>query len=89
MPISLFWLINKPPYNLTSRHPISQPMKMGAPTPNRIAPSDSQSANLWMNVTNSRGSLNKGGMNQPIERPSKIGNLQKQSYSHSLIGMSL
>jgi len=56
-------------------------MKSGAPSLNRIALSDSQSTNLWIYVTNSRGCLNEGGMNQPIERPGKIGNLQKQSYS--------
>ena len=50
------------------------PMMEGAPVPKRIALSDSQSAILWMFVTNSRGCMTEEGRNQPIERPSKIGN---------------
>ena len=47
-------------------------MNSGAPVPNRIVLSDSQSTNLWNYVTNGRGCLNEGGMNQPIEKPDKI-----------------
>ena len=41
------------------------PRKSGAP--NRIVLSDSQSANLWIYETNSRGCLNEGGMNQSAD----------------------
>jgi len=54
-------------------------MKKVDPAHNRIALSDSQLANLWINVTNSRGCLNEGAINQPIERSGKNKNLQKQS----------
>jgi len=57
-------------------------MKLDAPEPNRIALSESQSANQWIYEMNSRGCLNEGARNQPIERQCKIGNSAKQSFSH-------
>ena len=47
----------------------------------------SQSANPWIyvtNGTNGRGCLNEGAMNQPIETPGIIRNLQKQNVIREL-----
>jgi len=49
-------------------------MKLGALAPNRLALGDSQAANLWMYGTNRREYMNEEGIDQPKERPGKLGN---------------
>ena len=74
--MALSLLINNPPSNLflpvILLSLIRQPTKLGAPAPNRIALSETQSAILWMYVTKKRWILNVGGVNHPIERPGKL-----------------
>ena len=64
-------------------------MKLGAPACNKIGLSDSQFTNPWIYVTNSRGCLNEGGMNKPIERPGKMGETDTIIFTYvNTVGMS-